>query len=447
MMNNQLFKTTFIVALFLSTSVLRPMEQTQGGGNVNELLTIKTNDGVRRVNRAIVQAQSRLIEGLQISTEYGKPLELPIDTATFVVLYELMKIAHNREADETDQQMLQRVQSANKITPHNIIALILGIEYLDAPVIRNILYDQLAQFVYDKRITVCQMRELPDEHLLALAKAYFFKFKNDSQWLRWYFNGDRLGRALPEDTLIKDLKPIPFYVSVRELIEHGMIPVIRESEDDLGGQLNLSGYHINNLAGLSALPGIEWVNYLDLTDNPLQKIDSAEFNNMPHLRIIKLGEQLLDLTALRAFIAAGLDVNKLYVNNYTPVLVSAAESGRVEVVRLLLDTPTVDVNEGDESLWTALMSAIENRHVEIVRLLLDAPNIDVNARDRRLWTALMFAAYGGNKVIVRLLLAAPGINVNAHGRWGKTAVDLARERGFDEIVQLLEAHAQTEQPV
>jgi len=58
----------------------------------------------------------------------------------------------------------------------------------------------------------------------------------------------------------------------------------------------------------------------------------------------------------------------------------AVSHGRQEMVQLLLESGS-DVNMQDEDGSTALMCATEHGHIDIVRLLLDHPDIDIGLKD------------------------------------------------------------------
>ena len=61
----------------------------------------------------------------------------------------------------------------------------------------------------------------------------------------------------------------------------------------------------------------------------------------------------------------------------------AARSGSVDDVSFLLrDHPEIDVNWADLAQWTPLHIASLLGHVEVVKLLLTRPNIDVNVKTR-----------------------------------------------------------------
>ena len=86
-------------------------------------------------------------------------------------------------------------------------------------------------------------------------------------------------------------------------------------------------------------------------------------------------------------------------NNYY-LLLSAAMSGRTEVVKNLLTAPGIDVNRMDKDGHTALYYATRNGYKEVVKVLLGAPGIDVNCG------ALSIAEYFGYTEVVKLLKEA-----------------------------------------
>jgi ankyrin repeat protein len=160
----------------------------------------------------------------------------------------------------------------------------------------------------------------------------------------------------------------------------------------------------------------------------------------------------------------------------------AASKGHTEIVKLLLAAPDIRVNDGEcliiekTNRWGStsrsyipdncgpLIKAVKYNHIEIVRLLLATPGIDVNhtCQDGNFeYTPLMQAVADSRTEIVKLLLAAPGIDVDKQYRWGResrggdispyyyvppyevdiyeTALSLAEKRGNTEIIKLLRA--------
>jgi ankyrin repeat protein len=85
---------------------------------------------------------------------------------------------------------------------------------------------------------------------------------------------------------------------------------------------------------------------------------------------------------------------------------------------------------------TLLTIAVKNNSIAIVRLLLESKFIHVNNQNFDEMTALMLAAEIGNNEIVELLLrnkANPNIIIG----YGKTALMIASEKGFTFIVKML----------
>ena len=122
------------------------------------------------------------------------------------------------------------------------------------------------------------------------------------------------------------------------------------------------------------------------------------------------------------------------------VVRSAALGGHLEVVKMLLErVQGVDVNATSETVngSTALYMACQNGHGEVVRLLLATSGIDVNqARTTYGDTPLFMACQFGHAPVVKLLLTVSGIDINK-GAPGWSPLHLAQHFKFTEIVQLL----------
>ncbi|MBQ9419540.1 MAG: ankyrin repeat domain-containing protein [Synergistaceae bacterium] len=111
-------------------------------------------------------------------------------------------------------------------------------------------------------------------------------------------------------------------------------------------------------------------------------------------------------------------------------LVSAAEKGRIEIVKAL-------IKSGAHLSWEALMYASANGHVEVVNFLIKA-GADLHAE--RVGWALRLAAKNGHIEAVNALIKA-GANVNADPHY-KTALMYAAENGHVEVINaLIEAGA------
>lgn len=142
---------------------------------------------------------------------------------------------------------------------------------------------------------------------------------------------------------------------------------------------------------------------------------------------------------LRRFVAHITDVNTpVYVEARTPLHI-AAEEGRFDVVKLLLELDaTVDaqsLNFGDE---TALHAAASSGHTTIMEELL-RHGADVHSVTSVGYTPLHIAAEPDHADAARVLLAE-GASVNAITMNAKTALHVATEHGHSSVVALLLVH-------
>jgi len=119
------------------------------------------------------------------------------------------------------------------------------------------------------------------------------------------------------------------------------------------------------------------------------------------------------------------------------VLHHAAFEGHVEVVKLLLGDPRVDVRAVDKNGCSALQHAASKGHVEVVKLLLWDPRVDVRALSKEGCSALHYAAFEGHGEVVKLLLGDPRVEVRAVDEEGWSALHYAASGGHVEVVKLL----------
>ena len=83
------------------------------------------------------------------------------------------------------------------------------------------------------------------------------------------------------------------------------------------------------------------------------------------------------------------EMNKSYTG--TTLARIAVEVGEEEDVRLLVQSGTVDWNETSENEDPAILWALNNDKFNLVRLLLESPTININIRDRDGWSFLVRA--------------------------------------------------------
>lgn len=126
-------------------------------------------------------------------------------------------------------------------------------------------------------------------------------------------------------------------------------------------------------------------------------------------------------------------------DDYCTPLLSAAEHGHAEIVKLLIDNH-VDKQTIDRTGNTALILAAKNGHAKAVKELLDA-QIDPTIENYLRENALRYAAENGHLEVVRLLIAKMSI-ADVNKRYTNTALNKAARMGHVEIVRtLLEAKA------
>ncbi len=111
----------------------------------------------------------------------------------------------------------------------------------------------------------------------------------------------------------------------------------------------------------------------------------------------------------------------------------AIDKNRADVVGRMLAqgvSPNTIVHDGDP----ALVRAIRMDNLDIARILLDHPGIDIDTSSSFGETALMLAAFKGNELLVDELLSK-GASVNRVGGW--TPLHYAAANGHDAIVRKL----------
>ncbi|KAF0698846.1 Aste57867_10553 [Aphanomyces stellatus] len=138
-------------------------------------------------------------------------------------------------------------------------------------------------------------------------------------------------------------------------------------------------------------------------------------------------------TAVVAFLLTqpGLDVN-ICCGGDLPLTV-AASYHHVDIVRLLLAAPTIDVNRMDQDGYSALFHACEEGLADVVALLLDHPAIQIDDGKR---SAVTRTVEKGFASVLRLLLARHPIERTSHSTTELSYAAVACQRGHLDVVQL-----------
>ncbi|MEY4481634.1 MAG: ankyrin repeat protein [Pseudomonadota bacterium] len=128
-----------------------------------------------------------------------------------------------------------------------------------------------------------------------------------------------------------------------------------------------------------------------------------------------------------------IDLERPNLAGETPLMM-AAYNGSYDLVVYLVTQRAVEVNHPG---WSALHYASTNGHLEIVRFLLDK-DAYVDPESPNGTTALMMAARGGHIHIVKLLIDR-GANISISNQLNLTAIDFAIANNQTEIADGLKS--------
>jgi len=155
----------------------------------------------------------------------------------------------------------------------------------------------------------------------------------------------------------------------------------------------------------------------------------------PNLECIK---KLLQLTEI--------DINQIGPNDNTALIRAcslAHETSCIECVELLLADPHVNINAQNNRKHTALhKTVIFLSGIDVAKLLLSSPVIDVNLRDEKGWSPLAFAAryHGSDVSYLELLLSHQDIDVNSRENedWTPLMMACRYATSKDSSIQIVE---------
>jgi ankyrin repeat protein len=143
-------------------------------------------------------------------------------------------------------------------------------------------------------------------------------------------------------------------------------------------------------------------------------------------------------TICRLLLDNGLDLDSAAVGG-VPLLSWASKVSQYNLVPLLLERCSVDVNATDSKGQTALSLATISGSPTTMQMLLDA-GADANCQDTAGGAPLSYAASIDDEGKVRLLLKVKDIRVNIQDKSGDTPLLIAVSRENDPIVKLLLEH-------
>lgn len=140
-----------------------------------------------------------------------------------------------------------------------------------------------------------------------------------------------------------------------------------------------------------------------------------------------------DPNQVKQALAEGKDVNKYYVDAWTPLL-NATRQGNLEIVKILLDHGA-DIQARTIYGWGALLIASRYGYSKIAEYLIDN-GAYVHTRNNQDYTPLMLAAYGGHLEIVKIL-ASSDVRLDVKNKEGKTAMYYAASNKREDMVKYL----------
>ena len=148
-----------------------------------------------------------------------------------------------------------------------------------------------------------------------------------------------------------------------------------------------------------------------------------------------------DVTAVKVFLAQGLNVNmKFSAHSHTP-LMSAVSGNQLEVVKILLARNDLDIADTDQDSDNCLHWACSNDQADSVALLgqdMRMTSKIINKKNVSGDSALMIAVEKGSLSCVEELVKLDGVDLETKNKTGVRLEDLARGSNKVSILQCLE---------
>jgi ankyrin repeat protein len=130
-----------------------------------------------------------------------------------------------------------------------------------------------------------------------------------------------------------------------------------------------------------------------------------------------------------------IDVNSRDIYGRTP-LCWAVHKGDAAVVQLFLQCNRVEVDSRDTTGRSPLFWAAGTSSTAVVQLLFQCNRVDVNSRDNDGRTPLSWAAHNGGAAMVQLFLQCDQVEVNSRDNDGRTPLSWAAQNSNTAAVQL-----------
>jgi len=152
-----------------------------------------------------------------------------------------------------------------------------------------------------------------------------------------------------------------------------------------------------------------------------------------HISAVSLLEQVLDPRNI-GFIATHLLFSGLHYASFF---------GIAELVTVLINAASYEVDQQDCTGRTPLAWAARNGHEGVVKILLER-NVDPDRADKNNLAPLGWAAIKGHEGVIKLLLERTDVDPNRPDKYGGTPLSYSASKGHGRIVQLLQARISIE---
>ncbi|XP_065224861.1 uncharacterized protein LOC135848789 [Planococcus citri] len=126
------------------------------------------------------------------------------------------------------------------------------------------------------------------------------------------------------------------------------------------------------------------------------------------------------------------NVNNIVNFDGSTPLHSAAVGGHANIIKLLLQNGAKMLKNGKNR--SALEFAVAYRHLDVVKILLQHKTVNLNAKGNADWTILHIASQEDNLEIVKYLVSK-GCNIHAKNSSGSKPIHIAAREGLKDIVE------------